>query len=501
MSFALSKTRYCNAVQCPKMLWLQKHKPEEFDDSVMNRSVLTAGNEVGDLAMGLFGAFTEVPFSNDLNDMLRDTQKLIDAGTPVITEASFSYDGCFCSVDILKNLGGGRVEIYEVKSSTSVHEIYKHDTAYQYYVLRKLGYEVQRVCLVHLNRHYVRTGELDLQQLFEVAELTDFAAGSFGQTAQHIRSLRAYMEYETEQECEIGEHCSSPCSCGFWSHCTAGLPSPNIFDVAGVQSRTKWKNFRRGIVSFPDILAAKAVNASAMMQVEHELTDLPDRIDRAAIADAMDALSYPLYFLDFESFDPAVPPYDNCRPFQQIVFQYSLHFIEQEGGALQHREFLAMPGSDPRRAVAEQLCRDIPLNVCTTAYNKSFEQTRIRELAGLFPDLSAHLMNIHDNIRDLMVPFQKKWYYTRAMQGSYSIKYVLPALFPNDPSLDYHSLEGVHNGAEASDTFKRMALMSPEELEEYRGHLLRYCGLDTYAMVKVWQKLLEAAGRPLSTTY
>ena len=100
-------------------------------------------------------------------------------------------------------------------------------------------------------------------------------------------------------------------------------------------------------------------------------------------------------------------------------------------------------------------------------------------------------MNIHDNIVDLMIPFQKRYYYTKAMEGSYSIKYVLPALFPDEPELDYHNLEGVHNGQEASATFIKMAEMDAETLEEYRTHLLNYCKLDTYAMVKVWEKLKE----------
>lgn len=122
----------------------------------------------------------------------------------------------------------------------------------------------------------------------------------------------------------------------------------------------------------------------------------------------MKTISYPLYFLDFESFQPAIPLYDNSHPYEQIVFQYSLHYIEHEGGKLKHKEFLAYPGEDPRRKLAEQLCSDIPLNVCTTAYNMGFEKGRIRGLAEIFPDLSEHLMNIHDNIVDLMIPFQKK---------------------------------------------------------------------------------------------
>ena len=163
----LSKSKYCSGVQCPKMLWLKKNKPEEFDESVMNQAVLETGSEVGDLAMGLFGDYVEVPYG-DLGEMIQKTKELLDAGTPIIAEASFSYEGLFCSVDILKNLGDYRVELYEVKSSTEAKPIYHQDVAYQVYVLTKLGYTVEKACLVHINNQYVRHGELDLQQLFTV---------------------------------------------------------------------------------------------------------------------------------------------------------------------------------------------------------------------------------------------------------------------------------------------------------------------------------------------
>ena len=135
----------------------------------------------------------------------------------------------------------------------------------------------------------------------------------------------------------------------------------------------------------------------------------------------------------------------------------------------------------------------IPENVCSAAYNVSFEKTVIRHLAESFPDLAGHLMNIHENMHDLMIPFQKQYYYSAAMQGSYSIKYVLPALWPGDPELDYHNLDGVHNGAEASASFADMANHTPEEVEEMRKNLLKYCRLDTYAMVKVLRMLKDVA--------
>lgn len=247
------------------------------------------------------------------------------------------------------------------------------------------------------------------------------------------------------------------------------------------------------MITFEDLLESGYLNDKQETQVSYEIYEKKPFIDKDSIRDFMDTLSYPLYFLDFETFQPAVPLYDDSKPYQQIPFQYSLHWIEKKGDKLKHTEFLAYPGNDPRRALAEQLCHDIPLNVCTTAYNMSFEKSRIKEMASIFPDLAPHLMNIHDHICDLMIPFFKQWYYSKAMQGSYSIKYVLPALFPDDPSLDYHNLEGVHNGGEASATFLAMHNMEKEELEQWREHLLKYCGLDTFAMVKVWEKLANIA--------
>lgn len=500
MALSLSKSKYCSAVQCPKMIWLKKNKPEAFDDSVTNQSLLETGNEVGDLAMGLFGAFTEVPFG-DLSEMINKTAELIEAGTPIITEGSFSYNRLFCSIDILKNLGNGCVEIYEVKSSTSVKDIYYDDAAYQCYVLTKLGYTVKRVCIVHINNQYVRSGTLDVQQLFHTEDITDDAVGRMPEVAANIERFSEYMEQKEEPNDDIGMHCFTPYDCGFFGYCTRHLPTPNVFDVAGARLSTKFKCYDKGIISFADLNTCNALSAGQYKQVEHELFNYAPYIEIETIKDFLSHLTYPLYFLDFESFQPAIPLYDNSRPFEQIVFQYSLHYIEQEGGELKHSEFLAYPGADPRRALAEQLCRDIPMGVCTTAYNMGFEKGRIKGLAEIYPDLAVHLMDIHDNIQDLMIPFQKKYYYTKAMQGSYSIKYVLPALFPDNPALDYHNLEGVHNGSEASATFKRMASMSQEELETFRTHLLNYCGLDTFAMVKVWEKLNEVAGIRLTVTW
>lgn len=493
--YHFSKSRYCSGVQCPKMLWLKKNMPDEFNKAVMNEDVLATGNEVGDLAMGLFGEYTEVPFAEDLGAMIDATSRLIADGVKTICEASFTYNGCFCSVDILKNLGGNNIELYEVKSSAEVKDVYKDDVAFQNYVLTNLGFNVQKVCVVHINNKYVRHGELNLNELFTVVDLTECAKSKFDEVAANVAKLREYMEQEAEPVCKIGMQCFNPYDCGFFKHCAVGLPAdgkPSVFDVDRLHKDKKLKFYDEGLITFDQLYNAGVLNGNYLQQVEVEVKNLPSQINREEVKGFLNTLRYPLYFLDFETFNPAVPLYDNSSPYQQIVFQYSLHYIEEEGGELKHKECLAYPGCDPRRQVAEQLCRDIPLDVCSVAFNMGFEKGKIKALADLYPDLREHLMNIHDNMKDIMTPFQKRWYYTKEMQGSYSIKYVLPALYPDDPSLNYTGLEGVHNGGEASNTFLAMQKMDKAELEKWRGYLLKYCELDTFAMVKVLNKLKAA---------
>ena len=196
-----------------------------------------------------------------------------------------------------------------------------------------------------------------------------------------------------------------------------------------------------------------------------------------------------IYFLDFETYQQPIPLFDNVKPYMQIPFQYSLHYLVNN--ELKHKEFLGDGVNDPRYELAKSLVNDIPINSCTVAYNMSFEKTVIKNLSELFPEFSNHLMNIHDNMKDLMIPFKNRDYYTKDMKGSYSIKYVLPALFKDDPSLDYHNLDMVHNGSEAMNSYANMNNLNEEDKNKLRYNMLKYCELDTYAMVKIYEKLNE----------
>ena len=497
----LSKSKYCAFAQCPRNLWLKTYKPElaTVDNSLDAR--MEAGNEIGDLAMQLFGDFVEVTAHKDngkmdLSEMIARTNDLLNQAYPVICEASFSYNGNYCAVDILRREHGGYA-IYEVKSSTEINPIYISDIAYQKYVLENCGVNVTGTHLVFINNEYVFDGALKLNELFKIVDVSEDVAREYEYVEGNIAAANAIMDDPVEPLYGLSENCHKPYDCAFWAHCSSHLPKPSVFDLYGtsVHFDKKVEYYKNGICTYEELSKVPKLMKSRIpsLQIRHEINNLDTEIDKNGIKEFLDTLWYPLYFLDFETMQLPVPKYTGTKPYAQIPFQYSLHYIEIEGGELNHKEFLGVSGEDPRRAIAERLCEDIPQNACVVIYNKAFEPKRLQELADYFPDLAEHLLVIRENIRDLLDPFRKGYYYNRAMGGSFSIKVVLPALFPDDPALDYHNLEGIHNGGEAMEIFPKIKDMPPEEQAIVRRNLLKYCELDTYATVKVWEELVRVS--------
>ena len=492
----LSKSKYTRFCQCPKMLWLDTYRPELAvqDPALLRR--FQEGNEVGDLAMGLLGDFVETTAYTadgklDIPSMLKNTKKYLIEGKENICEAAFSKNGCYCAVDILHKTEGG-YEIYEVKSSTEIKDVYLWDVAYQRWVLEQSGLKIVGTYIAYIDNTYVRQGDIDVHKLFAVKDVSEAILPYYGEVAANTARAKAYIAQKDEPKSELGEQCFAPYDCAYWQYCSRELSSPNVLDLYRISAKKAFGYMEEGIVTFDDaIKSGIPLSAAQRRQVEFEQLQLPTHIDRLGIKSFLDTLWYPLYFLDFESFQLCVPPYDGTWPYQQIPFQYSLHYLERDDAKLEHKEFFADENSDPRRALAERLAADIPTGACVLAYNMSFECTRLKELAETFPDLAEKLLAIRANVRDLLDVFRNGYVYDRAMEGSFSIKKVLPALFPNDPNLDYHSLMDVHNGTEATDTYLALRGMEGEQRDDLRQSLLAYCKLDTMAMVLLWQRLRE----------
>jgi hypothetical protein len=383
-----------------------------------------------------------------------------------------------------------KLQLIEVKSSTEIHDIYYDDMAYQYYVLSNAGFPVESVWNMHINNEYVRHGELNLKELFILEDCTDKILEMQDEISNRLDSMEAYLQQENEPGKELDICCEKPYECAYKKYCHRNIAEPSVFSIHRLAAKKKYELYHQGIVSYEDIVREQPqLSEKQYQQVYAAYENLPPKVDQEKIQEFLNSLSYPLYHLDFETYQQAIPQFDGVKPYMQIPFQYSLHVQQSAGAQPEHYEFLGKEGTDPRRALAEQLCAQIPMDVCSLAYNMSFEKTVIKNLAQLYPDLSEHLMNIHDNMHDLMVPFQQQAYYCKELQGSYSIKWVLPALCRGDPELDYHALEGVHNGSEAMAAFADLPKHTEKEIAKIRANLLAYCRLDTLAMVKILETL------------
>ena len=502
----LSKSRYTRGLQCSKILWLETHRPEVRDEAQASSGALAEGVAVGDLARGYFGPYVLVGAGgHDLTAMLEQTRVLMAEGASVIAEAAFAVDNNLCLVDVLRRTDDGW-QLIEVKSSLDrdarrddgPKDIHLDDLAYQYFVLGEAGVQVSSVHLMRINPGYVREGELDLTQLFTLRDVSDSVRQRQPRVVDAIARLTTEVGQTHEPATPIGRHCSTPNPCAFQGHCWSGVPEFSVFNLFPVEKAAG--HFASGVVTAADVVSHEiSVAESKRLPLVFETQERADHIDAEAIGEFLDrTMRYPVSFLDFETFfTEAIPRWSGIKPYQQIVFQYSLHVQDAPFAKPRHREFLAPLGQNPRRLAAERLVADVPTEGTVVAWNKSFEISRIREFAADFPDLADSLLAINERVVDLGDPFKAKHYYNRAMRGSWSLKYVLPALFPNDPELDYGALDGVHNGGDASETYRTLHLVDdPDEVERVRRALLAYCRLDTFATVKILDRLQQARSAP-----
>ena len=425
-------------------------------------------------------------------EMAEETTYLITRGVRTVKRPVFIMADVCLKADVLTVDKNGCATVYFSQPALHVRRAFCREAALLLAAAEEMGFEAVKVILLLPDKAYVRNGELDVKRFFKRYDLTADAMALKDKTYGNARMLARIAKSEKEPKQDIHPGCFSPETCKYFSHCTAHLPSPNVFKVSRLSQNVKLKLYNEGKYSYESLADHPALTDLQKKQINMTLRKAPPQIKKRELREFLGELWYPMCFLDFESWQPPVPPSDGMKAFEQVPFQYSLHIIEKEDGELLHKEFLASGIADPRRELAESLISHVPEGSSVVVYNKQFETMVIGDLARAFPDLSEKLLSISGNIRDLMVPFQKKMYYDRRMEGSFSIKAVLPALYPDSPELCYDNLCGVHNGSQAMLTYSQMSEMSEEERRECRRDLLKYCSLDTLGMVKILEKLKEA---------
>ena len=475
--FRISKSDYVLGIKCPNALWFKKNRKDLQQE--MNQDVLDRGTEIGILAQNRFpGGVVIAAMPWDYEAMCR-TQNAIHANEPYIYEATLGTEtGEYCAVDILRNNGDGTWDIIEVKSTTSPKDYHKIDTSFQRYVFMQCEIKIRKCFIMTLNSEYVRHGDVDLDELFALHDVTDELQDV--ETVQaEVARIRAILDGPEPSIAISKTKCSRFYDCPYQNYCWQKIPEYSVFDAfKGTLADDVYLEYGADLRNVPSEVREKQIHKG---DIEAFLND-EEIINKDVLRNFTNQLRWPLYFLDYESIMPAVPMFDNSRPYQQICFQFSLHVQRTPGGELEHYEYLHDdPNTDPRPGLIKKLIETIGDTGSVIVYNQGFEQGRNTEMARDFPEYAAQLNAINDRLLDLLKPFKERGLYSPCQNGSASIKKTLPAFVPE---MSYANL-GIHNGTEASDQF--MAFMTgkqtAEQTKQMMDNLHEYCGQDTMAMV------------------
>ena len=483
MPHRLSKSRYTAGVQCHKLLWWKVHEPlaVELQPDKVLQDRFDQGKQVGELARGHFpgGVLIDLPHTA-VDERVRRTRQLIDDGAPAIFEATFVADNTFVAVDILRPDGNG-FHLTEVKAANSQEEKHLPDVAVQLHVLKESGIPVAGADVMHLNRecHFP-----DLETLFQHADVTAAVEPLLNKVGWEI-DAQLEMLAGPLPDVAIGLHCHEPYECPFMARCWPN-DRDHIMNLSGVGPKKGCAFLLTGVHRIADLPAKQKLNVTQKRQIramrENRLIVEP------GLEQALEAFHGRIGFLDFETIQRAVPVWPGMGPWEQAPAQFSYHEL-QDDGTYAHDEFLAEGPKDCRPALVHHML-EATRRADTIATYSHFERTKIKALQKAVPELQPELEALEHKLVDLL-PIVRENVYHPDFLGSFSLKYVLHPLVPELTYDDLVIVDGLVASVEIARLLFVAGKIPQEEQTRVRQDLLNYCERDTWAMVKVLEKLRE----------
>jgi predicted RecB family nuclease len=512
----ISKSKFCAGVQCVKRLYWQVHEPELVaEPGAADQAIMQQGHEVGVLARQLFPGGVEVRSDRGLDKAIRDTRELLaNPAVPAIFEGVLEHGGVLVRVDILHRRRDGRWRLIEVKSTTAVKEHHLDDLAVQYRVVSRSGLDVASACLAHVNRGYIfetpllrcnrrlekhqteanrhvrvstaaqlEGGSIEVRRFFKIRNLTRRVERLQPKLTFQLRSQFIVLSMPKAPDIAPGRQCSDPVTCEFFDRCNLPRPNDHIGYLPRLHASAAEELEELGVTSIRDIPDDFELSEIQRLAATSVQTGKP--WFSAELGELLSGLKYPLYFLDFETVNRAIPRCPGMRPYDHLPFQWSVHVQRAPEANLEHFEFLATDDSDPRREFISSLSAALGEAGNILVYS-SFESQRLSELASWFPEFADWIGAIQARLFDLL-PVIREHTYHPAYAGSYSIKSVLPALVPE---MTYDGME-VSNGQAAGVAWERLMRerVDQAERERIQQTLLDYCGQDTLALLRLHEVL------------
>ena len=481
----LTKSKYISGLQCLKYLWIQINEPERIPATgIVKQHIFDQGHLVGELAKQLFPGGIDIATDNFMGN-INETKKLLKQRKPLF-EAGVLAGSIYSRTDIINPVNDNEWDIIEVKSSTTVKDVHIQDASFQKYCWEMSGLKIRNCCLALINNKYVKNGEIDPQCLFNIHDITDQVAVASEGIQNRIDVIIENIKASECPEINIGKCCEDPYECALKQECWKFLPENNIFTLY-YGGKKCFDLFDQGVLTVKGIPEDYKLGEKQLIQKACVINDKPF-LNKEGIKEFLSTLKYPLYYLDFETFGPAIPLFDGTRPFQNIPFQFSLHVVNDEGATPQHFSYLTNGADDPRPAFLAELKKLLGETGSIITYNQVFEEGIFKELALSFPEHKYWVSQIRDRLVDLLSPFRNFLYYHPLQKGKASIKNVLPAI----TGKGYGELD-IHEGQSASIAFLTITYgeVSEEERQKVRSDLIKYCGLDTEGMIWIVEKLYD----------
>lgn len=489
----LSKTDYLLYRECKRNAWMKINKPDlysKFPLSEFELSLMESGYDVELIARQLFpGGILIEEFGTEGKN---STQRYLSKKELVLFQPVFITGGFQAKIDVLKfNPKTNGYSIYEIKSKNEIDQkTNPYDLAFQVNLLRKCGLNIESINLIHLNKEYVRAGELNINLLFKINDLTEEING----LCEVSIEMDGALEYLSQKEIT-----SEFCCCiykGRSNHCTTfsisnpKVPKYSIHDIVRIgSSKAKLAELVDSNIFEIDKIPLH-IKLSEPQRNQMEAYKMNKTIiSQKNIIGELNNLVFPLYFLDYEAYPAAIPRFNGYYPYAQIPFQYSLYVLDAPNGELKHLEFLHIEDTDPTLKLVDSLRKHIGSRGNIIVWFKNFESSIHNEIGKRLPELLPFMESLNNRIYDLMDIFRKQFYVHKDFKGSASIKNVLPVLIPE---LSYKNL-AIQEGTSAFLSWKKLFTdkLSKGEKNKIIKDLKIYCGQDTLAMYKIWDHLCK----------
>lgn len=477
----------------PAWLWLKKHDKEKLPLPDANlQAIFDTGHEFEQYAEKRFPNGTTLGFSNydEYLSLPERTKEALNNDAKTIFQGRFEADEITCICDVVDQVKENVIDLYEIKSSTKVKPEHYPDIAFQVVVLESAGFKIRKIAVIHVNNEYVRDGEVDFAKLSTATDITNEVREIIEETKSNIQLALKVISLS-----ELPDPSPRYTKLGAfreWLEIYKALGNKiepySIYNLIALNAKLIGGLEDLNISLIKDIPEDFKLTPKQLVQVittkNNERT-----INKENIKDFIKTLTYPLYFLDYETAMSVVPLYDGTKSYQQIPFQYSLHIIEKKGDELKHSEYLHRNNSHPVPDLLDKLSKDIGSTGTILVWYKSFEMGRNKEMAQMFPKFSNFLEDVNNRVVDLMEPFASGLFVDKDFFGSASIKNVLPIIVP---SLNYKELD-IQEGASAQRLWMDSVLRNKTDIDKDKlfYNLIEYCKMDTLAMVEIWRVLMD----------